>query len=98
MNLNRKWNPSWNMYQKMKKDDEQLYHESMQNAYLIITEKLTFADLFEYNGCYLPFHPKKQIEDKAYDDLIDYFCSLEEYEKCAEIKKAKENKNIIKFS
>ena len=41
-------------------NDEKLYHESMQNAYILITKKLSFNDLFEYNGCSLPFAPKKR--------------------------------------
>lgn len=82
----------------MEKDDKELYKESMKNAYLILTDKLTFDELFDYNGCYLPYNPKKKVEDSVYDNLIDYFCSLEEYEKCAEIKIAKKDKNLIKNS
>ena len=78
------------------RDDEDLYHESMQNAYILITNKLTFNDLFEYNGCSLPFPPKKKINNKVFDNLIDYFCTLEEYEKCAELKKIKESKKYKK--
>ena len=84
--------------ERMEKDDAELYEESMTNAYLILTDKLTFNDLFNYNGCYLPYNPKKEVEDSVYDDLIDYFCSLEEYEKCSEIKNAKEVRNLIKNS
>ena len=84
--------------ERIEKDDAELYEESMTNAYLILTDKLTFNDLFNYNGCYLPYNPKKEVEDSVYDDLIDYFCSLEEYEKCADIKNAKEVRNLIKNS
>ncbi len=45
---------------KKNDNDEELYHESMQNAYILITKKLSFNDLFEYNGCSLPFPPKKK--------------------------------------
>ena len=81
---------------KIQKDDEELYHESMQNAYVIITNKLNFEDLFDYNGCMLPYHPKKTIDNSVFDDLIDYFCTLEEYEKCGELKKLKESKKYRK--
>ena len=67
----------------------------MSNAYILITNKLNFEDLFEYNGCSLPFPPEKKINNKVFDILIDYFCSLEEYEKCAELKKIKESKKNI---
>jgi len=80
-----------------KEDDnsERLYHESMQNAYILITKKLSFDDLIEYNGCALPFPPKKKVDNKVFDNLIEYFCTLEEYEKCAELKKIKESKKKI---
>ena len=78
--------------EKLEKDEEELYRESMTNAYLLITNKLTFDELFEYNGCYLPYNPKSDnISDDTFDDLINYFCELEEYEKCGEIKKIKDS-------
>tara|TARA_R110002020_G_scaffold4811_3_gene20788 strand:+ start:482 stop:760 length:279 start_codon:yes stop_codon:yes gene_type:complete len=81
---------------KLKDDEEFLYHESMQNAYIILTDKLDFNELLDFNGCMLPFHPKKKIDNKVFEQLIDYFCSLEEYEKCAELKKLKESKKYKK--
>ena len=81
---------------KLEKDEEALFHESMQNAYIILTNKLSFSELFEYNGCYLPHHPKKNIDDEVFDDLISYFCELEEYEKCEELKNIKESKKYNK--
>ena len=84
---------------EIEKEEEQAYEESMQNAYILITNQLSFTELFEYNGCELPYHPKKKINDEVINELIDYFCTLEEYEKCAQLKKAKEtkkyNKNFI---
>ena len=32
----------------------------------------------------------------VFNELIDYFCSREEYEKCAELKKIKESKKYKK--
>jgi len=87
-----------NITNRMEEYDQELYEESMENAYLILTDRLTFNDLFSYNGCSLPYNPKKEVEDSVYDDLIDYFCSLEEYEKCADIKNAKEVRNLINNS
>ena len=75
-------------------DQDDLYDEAMENAYLLITKKLTFDQLLEYNGCPLPYHPKKNVNNDVIDELIDYFCTLEEYEKCGELKKAKK---IIRF-
>ena len=76
--------------------DEFIVDDSMQNAYLLITNKLTFNELFDYNGCSLPYHPKKKIDDDVIDEIIDYFCTKEEYEKCGELKKIKESKKYNK--
>ena len=81
---------------ELKEDHEEILHESMINSYMIITEKLTFEELLDYNGCSLPFNPKKDIDNKVIDKIIDYFCSLEEYEKCSELKKLKESKEYKK--
>ena len=40
-----------NFIEELLKDDNEMYIESMENAYLIITDKLTFEELLEYNGC-----------------------------------------------
>lgn len=45
----------------VKKINSEDYHESMQNAYLLILDKITFNELLEYNGCLLPFSPKKRL-------------------------------------
>jgi len=34
-----------------------------------------------------------RIPDKFYNDLIEYFESVEEYERCAELQKQKDKKN-----
>jgi hypothetical protein len=77
-------------------DSEKILYESMVNSYMIITDQLSFNELLEYNGCALPFNPKKNIDNKVIDKIIDYFCILEEYEKCGELKKLKESKKYKK--
>jgi hypothetical protein len=82
--------------ERIELDEEEAFKESMQNAYLLITNKLTFNELFDYNGCMLPYHPKKNINNSIIDELIDYFCISEEYEKCQELKNIKETKEYKK--
>jgi len=77
-------------------DDSIIIDKAMENAYLVVTGKLTFEDLLNADLNYLPYNPNKNtIEKNVYDVLIDYYCDIEEYEKCAEIKKAKEEKYPI---
>tara|TARA_R110002012_G_scaffold243102_1_gene417698 strand:- start:464 stop:724 length:261 start_codon:yes stop_codon:yes gene_type:complete len=82
-----------------KANEDDLYDESMRNAYLLVTKQLSFSELVDYNGCSLPYHPKKRVNNDVINELIDYFCTLEEYEKCGELKKTKKNsrskKNFI---
>ena len=86
-------------------EDLEMYEQSMQNAYDLITRKQTLDDVydnFEENGIkryYLPFDPIEEdgrTED-IIDMVIDHFTSYEEYEKCAELVKIKKeclNKQI----
>jgi hypothetical protein len=70
----------------------------MRNAYLIITRKKTLDDIYYeldediIDDLPLPFDPIE--EDGRSEDIIDivieYFTSTEEYEKCAELVKIKE--------
>ena len=84
------------MIDDLDREAEAILHECMTNSYMIITNKLTFDDLLDYNGCALPFNPKKNIDNKVIDKIIDYFCELEEYEKCGELKKLKDSKKYKK--
>ena len=81
---------------ELQDDPEDMLHESMVNSYMIITDQLSFDELLDYNGCSLPFNPKKDINNDVIDKIIDYFCTLEEYEKCGELKKLKESKKYKK--
>ena len=81
---------------KIEEESDILVHEAMTNSYMILTNKLSFEDLLEYNGCSLPFNPKKKIDNDVIDEIIDYFCTLEHFEKCGELKKLKESKKYKK--
>tara|TARA_R110000744_G_scaffold47666_3_gene104789 strand:+ start:83 stop:373 length:291 start_codon:yes stop_codon:yes gene_type:complete len=79
-------------------EDMELYERAMRNAYLIITKRKTLDDIYYdlekdiIDDLPLPFDPIE--EDGRSDDIIDivieYFTSTEEYEKCAELVKIKE--------
>ncbi len=81
---------------ELEEESEDVLYESMVNSYMIITDQLSFDELLEYNGCSLPFNPKKDINNDVIDKIIDYFCTLEEYERCGELKKLKESKKYKK--
>lgn len=93
----------WNM---MEESDDSMqfledlndYNESMQNAYLIVTKRKTLDDIYlevdsgKYKNFYLPFDP---VNDNGTDEsilelLIDHFSISEEYEKCLELQKLRD--------
>lgn len=79
-------------------EDIEAYESSMQNAYNLITRKKTLDDVYDKledtqgEAYYLPFDP--YTEDGRTPDIIDmvveYFSEVEEYEKCSELIKIKE--------
>ena len=78
-------------------EDLELYNQAMVNAYDLITKKKTLDDIYyaleddTLDQFPLPFDPIS--EDGRSEDIIDvvieYFISIEEYEKCAELVKIK---------
>jgi len=79
-------------------EDLEMYEQAMDNAYDLITKRKSLDDIyetFEEEGTieefYLPFDPI--LEDGRTADIIDmiieYYTSTEEYEKCAELVKIK---------
>jgi len=79
-------------------EDLELYNRAMVNAYDIITKRKTLDDIYyaleddTISDFPLPFDPI--AEDGRSEDIIDivieYFISIEEYEKCAELVKIKD--------
>ena len=86
-------------------EDLELYNRAMVNAYDLITKKKTLDDIYyaleddTISDFPLPFDPI--AEDGRRSDIIDivieYFISLEEYEKCAELVKIKEKCQNLKI-
>tara|TARA_R100000654_G_scaffold75179_1_gene111820 strand:+ start:8379 stop:8612 length:234 start_codon:yes stop_codon:yes gene_type:complete len=67
----------------------------MRHTYNLLLGKKTLDELIEETAeLTLMFNPKRKyvkMEDDLYDTLIEYFTYTEEYEKCAELLKAKKN-------
>ena len=65
----------------------------MRHSYNLLLGKKTLDQLIEETTTlYVMFNPGKKIvtmQDDIYDILIEYFTYTEEYEKCAELLKAK---------
>ena len=83
-------------------EDLELYNTAMENAYNVVTGKITIEQVYvelesseEELEFPLPFNPflHKDISDQEIDHIIDHFASIEEYEKCAELVECKKEKN-----
>tara|TARA_R100000742_G_C4279180_1_gene103143 strand:+ start:1088 stop:1324 length:237 start_codon:yes stop_codon:yes gene_type:complete len=76
-------------------DDRKL----MEDSYLLITGRKTFEEILETEEelavIFNPYQPIKVMEGDAYDCLIDYYISTEEYEKCHELLQMKELNKFI---
>jgi len=77
-------------------EDLEMYHEAMSNAYLLVTNRVTMENLYDSLGkglghLALPFDPEYHDgkSNDIVDMLLDYFIEVEEYEKCSELMKIK---------
>jgi len=81
----------------MSKDLED--RELMIDSYNVITGISTFEELLETKDelaiVFNPYKPIKVMDGDAYDLLIDYFITTEEYEKCEVLLHSKEINKII---
>lgn len=77
-------------------EDYYMYEKAMDNAYYLITRKKTLPDIInsltDQNEFALPFDPT--IEDGRTPDILDmlieHFEQAEEFEKCTELMKIKD--------
>jgi|TARA_R110000744_G_scaffold71505_1_gene144077 hypothetical protein len=71
------------------------YNSAMNNAYRVITEKMTIDDIVENldYDFYLPFDPFEEDgrDEGTIDLLISHFTETEDYEKCQELVNLKKN-------
>ena len=72
----------------------------MEYSYQILTGRKTFEEILEEDveDLVLMFNPHKKIRvmpDDIYDVLIDYYITLEEYEKCEEILEVKQLAKLL---
>jgi len=75
-------------------EDLEDYNSAMDNAYNLVTKRITLDDIFEAAesegelvNFYLPFDPLDSDgrDEGTLDLLIEHFTEIEEYEKCQEL-------------
>jgi len=69
---------------------------SMINSYKILTGKNTFDELIDTNEeeIWVAHDIRKDLNDIDFDLILDYFAEKNDFEKCIELKKIKEDGRI----
>ena len=71
----------------MKLSNEELVDLAMNNAYAMLIGNKSIDDLLDDESKEMVLVPDPEITDEELsEDLIEYFITTEEYEKCAKIK------------
>ena len=79
----------------MKLDDDELVDLAMNNAYAMLVGNKSIDDLLDEEE-EMVLVPDPEISDEELsEDLIEYFITTEEYEKCAKIKDLMQFRNMI---
>ena len=79
-------------------EELEILNEAYLNAYLIVTKRITVAELLAADGemVFLPFDPEApETIRMVIDDVIEFFSNEEEYEKCAELLRVKKKLDDI---
>ena len=79
----------------MKLNDDELVDLAMNNAYAMLVGNKSIDDLLDEEE-EMVLVPDPEISDEELsEDLIEYFITTEEYEKCAKIKDLMQFRNMI---
>ena len=73
-------------------DDDHILDVAMRNSYDIIVNKLDAGEILITDFGFLVHNPAKPLKKEELENIIYYFQSIEEYEKCIELKKIMESK------
>ena len=66
--------------------DEEMLDDSIINSYYVLTGKATIEDIVEHQEFPMFFiNPEDELDESSLNDMLDYFISTEEYEKCQEL-------------
>ena len=70
--------------------DEEMLDDSIINSYYVLTGKATIEDIIKRQEFPMLFiGPDEELDESSLNDMLDYFISTEEYEKCSELIKLK---------
>jgi len=79
----------------MKLSDDELVDLAMNNAYAMLVGNKSIDDLLDEEEEMVLVPDPEITDEERSEDLIEYFITTEEYEKCAKIKDLMQFRNMI---
>jgi len=79
----------------MKLEDEELVDLAMNNAYAMLIGNKSIDDILDEEAEMILVPDPEITDEELSEDLIEYFITTEEYEKCAKIKDLMTFRKII---
>ena len=79
----------------MKLSDEELVDLAMNNAYAMLVGNKSIDELLDEDKEMVLVPDPEITDEELSEDLIEYFITTEEYEKCAKIKDLMSFRNMI---
>jgi hypothetical protein len=71
-------------------ENEEMLNDSILNSYYVLTGKATVENIIKRQEFPMFFiNPGEELDEDSLNDMLDYFISTEEYEKCSELIKLK---------
>jgi hypothetical protein len=71
-------------------ENEEMLNDSILNSYYVLTGKATVENIIKRQEFPMFFiNPGEELDEDSLNDMLDYFISTEEYEKCSELVKLK---------
>ena len=71
-------------------ENEEMLNDSILNSYYVLTGKATVENIIKRQEFPMFFiNPDEELDEDSLNDMLDYFISTEEYEKCSELIKLK---------
>ena len=70
----------------------EMMENSIRNSYYVMTGETTVEEIIERSDFPILFTEENNYSDEDIEEMLEYFISTEEYEKCAKLVKLKKNK------
>ncbi len=78
----------------MKKTPEEIFEIAIKNSYMVLFEDANEEEIMDSHEYYFAHNPFSPYSKKLIETMLEHFIILEDYEKCAVLKKELSEWNI----